>query len=87
MPDTINDGGFVYPFAPPCDAEGRMAAGYPFPEMGMTLRDAAALAALQGFCAHTGSYGYKNGPHEIASRAWEIADAFIAAREGKTDAQ
>lgn len=51
----------------------------------MTLRDMAALSALQGFCAYSGSMGATFGPTELALRAFEIADAFIAAREGKSD--
>ena len=52
---------------------------------GMSLRDAAALAALQGLLS--GSYrdttSYNLG--EVSVEAFKIADAFIAAREGKTD--
>ena len=51
-----------------------------------SLRDAAALAALQGFCAQADSSGSWSWlPDMAAAEAWRVADAFIAAREGKTD--
>jgi hypothetical protein len=50
------------------------------------LRDQAALAALQGFCAQADSSGtWSWMPSLAVAEAWRIADAFIAAREGKTD--
>lgn len=49
---------------------------------GMSLRDAAALAALQGFCAQADSSGTWSWlPDRAAAEAWAVADAFIAARE------
>ena len=48
---------------------------------GMTLRDQAALAALQGLAAHTGSSGLGFGPGELAERAWQLALAWEAERE------
>jgi hypothetical protein len=48
----------------------------------MTLRDAAALAALQGLLADE-SLAWDE--HGFAKAAWRFADAFMAAREGKTD--
>jgi len=54
----------------------------------MTLRDAAALAVLQSFCAQTDTSGTWSWlPDMAAAEAWRVADAFIAAREGKTDDQ
>lgn len=51
-----------------------------------SLRDAAALAALQGFCAQADSSGSWSWlPDMAAAEAWRVADAFIAAREGKTE--
>ncbi len=49
--------------------------------LGMTIRDYFAAAAMQGMMAHTGSYGTNNGPGDIAERSWQIADAMLAARE------
>jgi hypothetical protein len=52
---------------------------------GMSLRDAAALAALQGFCTQADSSGSWSWlPDMAAAEAWRVADAFIAARETKT---
>jgi hypothetical protein len=49
-----------------------------------SLRDAAALAALQGFCSQTDSSGTWSWlPDMAAAEAWRVADAFIAARETK----
>jgi hypothetical protein len=58
---------------------------------GMSLRDAAALAALQGMLAH--NTRYRQRPEDsclhwhaaISREAFQIADAFIAARETKED--
>jgi hypothetical protein len=51
----------------------------------MTLRDAAALAALQGILANPNdSYGPENMRY-AAGYAWQAADAFMAAREGKSE--
>lgn len=76
MPDTIKDGGPAYPIA--SDVIGHWS--------GMALRDAAALAALQGFCAQHDSSGVWSWlPGQAVTEAWRVADAFIAAREGKTD--
>jgi hypothetical protein len=48
----------------------------------MTLRDAAALAALQGLCADS---SINAPPEDITKGAWRMADAFMAAREGKSE--
>jgi hypothetical protein len=54
-------------------------------EPAMSLRDAAALAALQGILANPNdSYGPENMRY-AAVYAWQAADAFIAAREGKSE--
>jgi hypothetical protein len=48
------------------------------------LRDRAALAALQGFCAQADTSGTWTWlPDMAAAEAWRVADAFIAARETK----
>lgn len=77
----INDGGPAYPI------EGDGAFGGRFTRSpGMSLRDAAALAALQGFCAQVDSSGAWSWlPDMAAVEAWRVADAFIAARETKED--
>jgi hypothetical protein len=75
-----NDGGPAYPCV------FRMMTPQGLVEMdtepGMSLRDAAALAALQGFCSQTDSSGTWSWlPDMAAAEAWRVADAFIAARE------
>jgi hypothetical protein len=72
---SINDGGPVFPQL----QENRVIH---VSASGMTLRDAAALAALQGFCADP---SIDTTPKTIAAAAWNMADAFIAAREAKND--
>jgi len=57
---------------------------------GMSLRDAAALAALQGILGrvYLPDVGMPVGSGSLvhyATLAFAVADAFIAAREGKTD--
>lgn len=59
-----------------------VAPSEPEPSQAMSLRDAAALAALQGLCADS---SINAPPQDIAKGAWRLADAFIAARETKTD--
>jgi putative ubiquitin-RnfH superfamily antitoxin RatB of RatAB toxin-antitoxin module len=49
---------------------------------GLTVRDVAALVALQGLCA---DYSINATPKDLAAGAFEIADAFIAAREAGTN--
>ena len=103
MADKINDGGPVYP----CRVTPKIEDVRAFKEAGdfgllqarelaanhtgMSLRDAAALAALQGFIA-TGKPPRLSDalPGEtvaqfFARQAFDTADAFIAAREAKTD--
>jgi hypothetical protein len=74
----FNDGGPVYPVLG--------SWGIAYESNGMSLRDAAALAALQGMLAH--STRYRQRPEDshlhwhaaILREAFQIADAFIAAR-------
>ena len=68
-----NDGGPAYP----------VPWEYAENETGMSLRDAAALAALQGFCANPNVLSEIGYESHLATRAWAVADAFIAARETK----
>ena len=98
MADKINDGGPVYPcrvtpkiedvraFKEAGDLGLLQARELAANHTGMSLRDAAALAALQGFCAQADSSGSWSWlPDMAAAEAWRVADAFIAAREGKTE--
>ena len=74
MADKINDGGPAYPVVHRVEVSS-----------GMSLRDAAALAAFQALVrTHTQVDGYWSDD-DFARVSWRMADAFIAAREGKTD--
>lgn len=76
-----NDGGPAFPILPPVDETGRTAVGYPYPELGMTLRDYAAIHIAAGMAAFSGTSGICYGPGEMAGRAYQVADAILAARE------
>ena len=90
MTDKINDGGPAFPYTPPCDAEGRMAAGYPYPEMGMTLRDWFAGQATEEDVRHHQYEAEKDRwvdgvliPGDYITREeakYRYADAMLAAR-------
>ena len=83
MTNTTKTGGYAYPRDIPdivCSPEE--AAQIVHEHSGMTLRDAAALAALQGLCANS---NIDATPPVVAGAAWRVADAFIAAREGKSE--
>ncbi len=58
------------------DPRNRISCG------GMSLRDWFAGQALAGMCAFHGTYGEGNGPGNNAARAYEQADAMLAARGG-----
>ena len=74
---TINDGGPAFPLQ---SIGPDFAPGY----AGMTLRDYFAAKAMQGLVSgHFAKYGHEDyWPRpEIASEAYEIADAMLAARK------
>ena len=74
MSNQINDGGPAFPNVPPDSQYSKW-------DMGMTLRDYFAAAALKGQ-AHRFAH-----PHEhrelLAQDCYDIADAMIKAREVK----
>lgn len=75
--DNINDGGPAFPLQ---SIGPDFAPGY----AGMTLRDYFAAKAMQGLVSgHFAKYGHEDyWPRpEIASEAYEIADAMLAARD------
>jgi hypothetical protein len=83
MSGEINDGGPAYPFQ---EHDGNGGGYMTFP--GMTLRDYFAAAAMQGLCASF------SGPclddafvTEVVSRALDVADAMLAARERKDESK
>jgi len=55
---------------------------------GMKLRDAFAIAALQGLVSSDAFHGplYQQSPEVAADFAWKQADAMLAARDANTDA-
>lgn len=89
MPDATKQGGYAYPREIPdivCSPEE--ATQIIHEHSGMTLRDQAALAALQGLLANEYPEGLVQkltGQRSLSVTAWAVADAFIAAREAKTD--
>ncbi|WP_333826896.1 hypothetical protein [Pararhodobacter sp.] len=75
-----HDGGPAFPSTTSQpDAKGIF---YPVHHQGMSLRDAAALAALKGIVAGYMSNPDMSGqsPQMIVDEAFQYADAFIAAR-------
>lgn len=80
---VTNDGGSAFPVLPPAvtDCHAGPPAGYPYPEAGMTLRDYAAIHIAAGMAAFSGTSGLSYGPGEIAGRAYQVADAMLAARD------
>jgi len=65
-------------FAFPCTGEGYTSPDYT--QKGMTLRDYFAAGIAQGMAAHSGTTCHGFGPGDIAKRAYEVADAMLAAR-------
>lgn len=53
-------------------------------DSGMLLRDWLAGQVASGMAAFSGTAGGSYGPHEIAGRAYQVADAMLLAREVKT---
>lgn len=66
------ESGTVFPG--PSFTEGGHRKGH---DMGLSRRDWFAGQALAGLAAHSGSYGFGNGPGELADRAYAIADAML----------
>jgi len=52
----------------------------------MSLRDYFAAHVAQGMAAFSGTAGISYGPHEIAGRSYQIADAMLEHR-GKSNAE
>lgn len=68
---TIKDGGQAFPQPVFVSAEGHEHVAYP----GMTLRDYFAAKAMQALI------GVQVSSMHVASEAYQIADAMLAARE------
>lgn len=80
--DKIKDGGPAFPMP---GMTGLPNGEFVYGDHGMTLRDYFAAKAMQGYLA---SMSPHTEPAEFASRiaedAYTIADAMLAAREGKS---
>lgn len=73
MSTQRNDGGPAFPT--PCNEYGEHSAS-------MSLRDWFAGQALAGLCAHDGTHGV-HCVKTTTDRAYEVADAMLAARNGE----
>ncbi|MFG1284434.1 hypothetical protein [Xanthobacter autotrophicus] len=51
----------------------------------MRIRDWFAGQIAAGMAAHSGTAGVSFGPHDIAGRAYQVADALLKAREATND--
>lgn len=72
----MNDGGSAYPVLDnPGDGALYCRDG------GMTLRDYFAAQIAAGMAAHYGTSGISYGPHDIAGRAYQVADAMLQHRD------
>ena len=80
MSNQINDGGPAFPNVPPDSQYSKW-------DMGMTLRDYFAAAALQGLLGnsefHVETDVESEIPNAIATYAYQAADAMLKAREAK----
>ena len=77
MDTPINDGGPAFPVPDSHDANGQVQYGC----NGMTLRDYFAAKALQGMMANQSVLDNSSSQPWMASAAFWIADAMLAARE------
>lgn len=91
MQEPLGDGGPAFPVMPPAAENGASAAGYPYPDSGMTLRDYIAAkamqtlvggAAAQNICDRDPRYDGTNFGSVVALNAYEFADAMLRARSG-----
>lgn len=57
------------------------AKGWATNHPGMSLRDAAALAALQGFCSNPNVASYDGYEYHLVAKAFAVADAFLDVRQ------
>lgn len=84
MSEVKDWGGTAYPVNPPLDPGGGSAAGYPYPESGMFLRDYFAGQALarhaELISLDESDVWVKAQLKVIAKLCYDQADAMIAAR-------
>ena len=85
MSKAINNGGPAFPFGQISEVTGQPINGFFAP--GMTLRDWFAGQALSGLTPADGfTPDHKDTPimiMDLAINAYQIADAMLAAREGR----
>ena len=72
--------GSAFPVIPPLGADQQPAAGYPYPDPGMSLRDWFAGQALAGYLASCAGMEVSLNPRHAAQYDFEAADAMLAAR-------
>lgn len=74
---TDDDGGPAFPVPIASLASGDTVPAF---DWGMSLRDFFAGQVAAGMAAFSGTAGVSYGPHDIAGRAFEVADAMLAAK-------
>lgn len=79
--NAINDGGPAFPLPAHIGANGEQ----PFPIYGMSLRDWFAGMALQGMFANSSMIDTFSHHRMMADESFNVADAMIAASEGKEE--
>jgi len=72
MPRITDDGGPAFP--------NSVQPDFQYAEAGMTIRDFFAAHIASGMASFSGTAGVSYGPHDIAGRSYEIADAMLKAR-------
>lgn len=74
-----DNGGSAFPskFSLGTDGYGNEVFGV---EQDMSMRDWFAGMIASGMAAHSGTSGVSYGPHDIAGRSYQVADALLAAR-------
>lgn len=75
--DKIDDGGQAFPCLPPQDTAAGSAAGYPFPEAGMSLRDYFAAKAMAALIVASP----EKERTVLAILAWRFADVMLRERK------
>jgi len=82
----IENGGFAFPqfdvIAGERDGHGDVIDAYTCATGGISIRDYFAAQIASGMAAFSGTSGISYGPHEIAGRSYQVADAMLKARKG-----
>ena len=93
MSDPINDGGAAFPHPTEGSYANPEQGANWIPQIGMSMRDYVAAVSLQGLLANPGGPIQRNGTNgwnfvnclegDVCKLSFIIADAWIAARDGK----